>query len=127
MKRLILFLFVILSFSYTSICQSNDTLSAKIIWIKNLKECLLVGVVSSCNVTDTSVLISPINNNINIKNWRKMQLGQTYIFAVEKEIVIASPTKKMSVNFKNTIIWTNKDPYRLKPRLCLNCIENYVN
>lgn len=127
MKKIILILSIILSFSFNSKCQSNDTLSAKIIWIKNLKECILIGIVSNCNMADTSVLISAINKNIDAKKGRKIKVGQLYIFAVEKDIVIASPTKKMSVKFKNTIVWTNKEPYKLKPRVCLNCFGQYVD
>ncbi|CAL1519019.1 hypothetical protein [Chitinophaga sp. MM2321] len=126
MRKIILVLYIIFNFSYSSQGQTNDTLSAKVIWIKNLKECLLIGVVSSCNMTDTSVLISAINGNTNIRKGEKIQVGQTYILVIEKDIVIASPTKRMSVKFKNTIVWTNEEPYKLKPRLCLNCIGEYI-
>ncbi len=127
MKKTILILYAILYFCYGSKSQSNDTLPAKVIGIKKLKECFLIGVVSSCNVTDTSVLISAISGKTITNKKEKIQVGRTYIFAVEKDIVIGSPTKKMTVKFKNTIVWTNEEPYKLKPRLCLNCIGEYTN
>ncbi|RAJ83453.1 hypothetical protein CLV59_103421 [Chitinophaga dinghuensis] len=126
MRKICLVLSIIFSFSYSSQGQTNDTLSAKVIWIKNFQECSLIGAVSSCNAIDTSVLISTKNINTNLRKERKIQVGQTYTFFVEKDIVIASPTRRMSVKFKNTIVWTNEEPYKLKPRLCLNCIGEYM-
>lgn len=127
MKRLIMLLYTILNFSCSAKCQSNDTLSSKVVWINNLKECFLIGIVSSCSPIDTIVILSPKSSNVNTKYRRKIIVGQLYIFALEKDIDIASPIKKMSVRFKSTTVWTSEEPYSLKPRLCLNCIGEYVN
>jgi len=60
-------------------------------------------------------------------NRRKLQVGATYLFAVEEDIIIASPPKSLSVlKYHNIVLWTNKEPYKLKPRLCTNCIGDYI-
>jgi len=126
MKGIVLVLFTIFYFSFTAQCQSNDTLLGKIVWIKNLKECLLIGVVSSSDVTDTSVVISDLTRELIKRKGREMRIGQTYEMAVEENIIITKLTGKVSVQFKNTIVWTNREPFKLKPRLCLNCIGRYI-
>jgi hypothetical protein len=114
-------------FSYRSACQSNDTLSVEVISIKNLREFYLIGVVSSSKATDTIVLISDIKNIINKRKREKIQVGKRYTLAIEKEIVVASPPKKMWFEFKNIVVWTSKESYRLMPRFCLNCSEKYIS
>lgn len=125
-ERILLLLLLVFNFSHRGRCQSNDTLVGRIIWVKNLKECLLIGVVSSSDVTDTSVVISDLTSGFNVEKKRKMRIGQTYKLAVEDKIITTKLTGKFSVQFKNTIVWTNKEPYNLKPRLCLNCIGQYI-
>jgi hypothetical protein len=127
MKKLTFFIILIFNCTHNAISQSRDTISAKVIWVKNLKECLLIGVISPCDQKDTSVFISSQRSNIiKVMGSRKIEIGRLYIFAVEKEIPIGSPTKNMTVKFKNTIVWTNKESFRLKPRVCFNCFGTFI-
>ena len=126
MKRMA-FLLSMLTWSFASKSQSSDALLARIIWTKNLKECKLFGLVSSCNPKDTSVIMSPERTNFSKKNRRKLQSGATYLFAVEKDIIIGSPSKSLSLlKYYATVLCTNKEPYKFKPRLCTNCIGYYI-
>lgn len=125
MRQLIIVLGAILCFCFTVNSQINDTIPAKVISVSNLQVCLLVKVVSLCNNKDTTVLISPLNND-QTDQGTKIEIGQSYIFAVEKEVIVASPTRKMKALFRNTIIWTSNEPYKLKPRECYNCFGEYI-
>lgn len=126
MNTIMLFLYTALLPSYQPCHQSNDTLTSKIIWIKHLKQCLLIGVVASDNPTDTSVFLSPLDNHKNRVKKRKMEVGKDYRFIVEKKIVIASPPRNFSYQYKDSIVWTNNGSYKLMPRPCLNCNGLYV-
>ncbi|SFM90661.1 hypothetical protein SAMN05428949_1246 [Chitinophaga sp. YR627] len=126
MKSITILLFILGSVCCNAKCQVHDTLSATVIWKKKLKECILIGVVSSFNTNDTSVIISDRVRKINNKLNQKIKIGEAYVFVIEKDIIVTNLTNKLSVQFKNTIVWTNKESYNLKPRLCLNCINEYI-
>lgn len=126
MKQMV-FLLSILTWTFPSRSQSSDTLAARVIWTRDFKDCKLFGLVSSCNPKDTSVVMSPHTTNFTNKSWRKLQTGATYLFAVEEDIIIGSPPKSWSVfKYHDTVLWTNKEPYNFKPRLCTNCIGDYI-
>ena len=122
---MLLILFFLIVTGGESKSQSLDSIQAKVLSINKLKECDLIRVVSMNNVSDTVVLISP-HKSMSKKDIRKLNVGESYFFVFEKDIVIASPPKKMSVKYKNTIVWTNKESYKLKPKLCLNCSGEYI-
>ena len=126
MKQVV-FLFSILTLTFPSIGQSSDTLAARVIWTRVFKDCKLFGLVSVCNPNDTSVVMSPTKTDFSNRNRRKLQTGATYLFAVEEDIIISSPPKSWSVlKYHDTVLWTDKEPYKFKPRLCTNCIGDYI-
>jgi len=126
MKRIALMLCAFFCFSYTAKCQVIDSISGRIESIRSLNELLLITLVSSDNVTDTCVVISAPESKLATKPKAKMKIGGTYTFAVEKNIVTTKLKGRFSVQYNNTVVWTNKEPYKLKPRLCLNCMGEYI-
>ena len=103
-----------------------DTFCARVLWTKDFTTCLLLYVVPSHNPSDTSVLISGKGEIVNDGDRLKIHAGGTYEFIVEKDTPLGSPTKRISVSYRNTVVWTNKEPYKMKPQLCLNCTGEYV-
>ncbi|WP_325537950.1 hypothetical protein [Chitinophaga sp.] len=128
MNAIPLFLFLIFANSNGRQSKPQDTTYAKVIWIRDLKECLLIGLVSTNDANDTSVVISPIGEKKPHRSkLKKIHIGQSYAFDVDGDIIIASPPKKMAVGYKDIVVWTNDEPRKFKPRLCFNCYGQYVN
>lgn len=126
MKKILGFVCTILIFSNSAKSQEHDTLSVRIIWIKNLKEFILLGAVTTYDMKDTSILISDKNDNKGIKNVKKIKIGNSYLLDLENRIDFASPTNTFSVYHKDIIVWTSKEPFNRQPRICLNCRGEYV-
>lgn len=126
MKRIALMLCAFFCFSYTAKCQVADSILGRTVSIRRLNELLLITLVSSDNVTDTCVVLSAPESKSAVKKKTKMEIGQVYTFAVEKNIVTTKLTGRFSVQYNNTVVWTSKEPYKLKPRLCLNCMGEYI-
>ena len=121
---IMLFLFVL---TVEATCQSIDTVSARVVSMKILKSFLLVKVVSACNSKDTMMIISDLALTGKKKNTKKLNIGESYYFELQRNIVIASPTKKMSMTYNHVVVWTNIEPYHMKPRICINCAGYNIN
>jgi hypothetical protein len=107
-------------------CQSSDTLSAKVLWVKKIKHVYLVGVASAFKPSDTIIVVSEVKKCKRRKH-EELKVGNTYAWAIQQAYQIAYGPTKWSVQYQEVVVWTSKEPLKKQPRLCLNCNGKYIS
>ena len=101
-------------------CQFCDTLSAKVLWLKKIKQVYLIGVMSDHKPTDKIIIASELIDSLD-KKGDQIKVGKTYMWAIKKPIVFAWGPTETWVEYGGARVWSNKKPLKERPRLCLNC------
>jgi hypothetical protein len=125
MKKMTLIFAAIFGFIFCAECQSPDTLSAKVLWIKNLNKIYLIGIMPDVKSSDTIVVVSEVKKRKRKKR-EELKVGGKYTWAIQQAYWIASGPTKWSVRYGD-VVWTNKEPLKKQPRLCLNCNGKYIS
>jgi hypothetical protein len=126
MKKMSLIFAVFFGFIFCAQCQFSDTLSAKVLWIKNLNGIYLIGIMPDVKSADTIVMVSEVKKRKR-KESEDIQVGRTYVWGINAEIQASWEPKNFSVSYQGVIVWTREDRFKKQPRLCLNCNGKYVS
>jgi hypothetical protein len=126
MKTVSLLFVSILGFIFCAQCQLSDTLSAKVLWIKNLNRIYLIGIMPDVKSADTIIMVSEVKKRKRRKR-EELKVGDTYTWAIQQAYQIAYGPTKWSVQYGDVVVWTNKEPFKKQPRLCLNCNGKYIS
>jgi hypothetical protein len=114
-----------LSLIFYAQCQYSDTLSARVLWVKKIKHVYLIGVIPDHKSADKIIVASELTDSLN-KKGEQIKVGKTYIWVIQEAYQIAYGPTKWSVTYGDTVVWTNKEPFKKQPRLCLNCNGKYI-
>jgi hypothetical protein len=123
MKKMALVFAAIFGFIFCAQCQFSDTLSAKVLWVKNV---YLIGVMPDHKSAGKIIVASELTDSLD-KKGEQIKVGKTYTWAIKEPIVFAWGSMDTWVEYGGVRVWTSKKPLKKQPRLCLNCNGKYIS